>query len=262
MLTPGGNWSSYPPHKHDEDVPGVETVLEEIYYFEVAGGGFGYQRVYSPGRSARSTSCRRSAPATAIDMPSGYHGPSMAAPATTSTTSTSWPAPASARGASPTTPPTRGSATRGPTRSSIRDCPSGGKHETDRRPSAGPVPRVQYSERDGIEQRLIPGCFGIFGHGNVAGVGQALLENQDAMPFYHARNEQAMVHTAAAFARQKNRLATLACTSSVGPGATNLVTGAALATINRLPGPAAPGRHLRHPRVRHRCCRSSRARPR
>src|SRR3954454_14033930 len=100
---------------------------------------------------------------------------------------------------------------------------------------------VQYSERDGVEQRLIAGCFGIFGHGNVAGVGQALVEQQAAMPFYHARNEQAMVHTAAAYARQKNRLQTLACTSSIGPGATNLVTGAAVATINRLPVLLLPG---------------------
>ncbi|MBE2315851.1 3D-(3,5/4)-trihydroxycyclohexane-1,2-dione acylhydrolase (decyclizing) [Solirubrobacter sp. CPCC 204708] len=100
---------------------------------------------------------------------------------------------------------------------------------------------VQHSERDGVRQRLIAGCFGIFGHGNVAGVGQALLEAQDTMPFYHARNEQAMVHTAAAFARQKNRLSTLACTSSIGPGATNMVTGAALATINRLPVLLLPG---------------------
>src|SRR3954453_23281456 len=90
---------------------------------------------------------------------------------------------------------------------------------------------VQYSERDGVQQRLIAGCFGIFGHGNVAGVGQALLESQEAMPFYHARNEQAMVHSAAAYARQKNRLQTLACASSIGPGATNMVTGAAVATI-------------------------------
>src|SRR3954452_18394087 len=100
---------------------------------------------------------------------------------------------------------------------------------------------VQYSERDAVEQRLIAGCFGIFGHGNVAGVGQALLESQDELPFYHARNEQAMVHTAAAYARQKNRLATLACTSSIGPGATNMVTGAAVATINRLPVLLLPG---------------------
>jgi 3D-(3,5/4)-trihydroxycyclohexane-1,2-dione acylhydrolase (decyclizing) len=93
----------------------------------------------------------------------------------------------------------------------------------------------QYSERDGEQQRLIAGCFGIFGHGNVAGVGQALLEEQEAMPYYHARNEQGMVHAAAGYARMKNRLSALACTSSIGPGATNMVTGAALATINRLP---------------------------
>ncbi len=99
----------------------------------------------------------------------------------------------------------------------------------------------QYTERDGVEQRLIAGCFGIFGHGNVAGVGQALLEDPEGMPFHHGRNEQAMVHAAAGFARMKNRLSTLACTSSVGPGATNMVTGAALATINRLPVLLLPG---------------------
>ncbi len=99
----------------------------------------------------------------------------------------------------------------------------------------------QYTERDGFEQRLIAGCFGIFGHGNVAGVGQALLEVQDDLRYYQARNEQAMVHAAAGFARMKNRLATLACTTSVGPGATNMVTGAALATINRLPVLLLPG---------------------
>jgi 3D-(3,5/4)-trihydroxycyclohexane-1,2-dione acylhydrolase (decyclizing) len=97
----------------------------------------------------------------------------------------------------------------------------------------------QYVERDGVEQRLIAGCFGIFGHGNVAGVGQALLEAElsgaSEMPYYLARNEQGMVHAAVAFARHRNRLSTLACTTSIGPGATNMVTGAALATINRLP---------------------------
>src|SRR3954447_16520250 len=97
----------------------------------------------------------------------------------------------------------------------------------------------QYTERDGVEQRLIAGCFGIFGHGNVAGVGQALLEveldPELDLPYWLARNEQGMVHAAAAYARQRNRLQTLACSTSVGPGATNMVTGAALATINRLP---------------------------
>ena len=103
---------------------------------------------------------------------------------------------------------------------------------------------VQYSERDGLEQRLIPGCFGIFGHGNVAGVGQALLQHEtqalDAgrtpgLPYVLARNEQAMVHTSVAYARQKDRLQTWVCTASVGPGSSNMVTGAALATVNRLP---------------------------
>lgn len=104
---------------------------------------------------------------------------------------------------------------------------------------------AQRTERDGETHRLIEGCFGIFGHGNVAGIGQALLEAEleqpGALPYYQGRNEQAMVHTAVAFARMRNRLSTLACTSSIGPGATNMVTGAALATINRLPVLLLPG---------------------
>jgi 3D-(3,5/4)-trihydroxycyclohexane-1,2-dione acylhydrolase (decyclizing) len=104
---------------------------------------------------------------------------------------------------------------------------------------------AQRSERDGVEHRLIEGCFGIFGHGNVAGVGQALLEAElhepGALPYHQARNEQGMVHAAAGFARMRNRLSTLACTASVGPGATNMVTGAALATVNRLPVLLLPG---------------------
>ena len=99
----------------------------------------------------------------------------------------------------------------------------------------------QYVERDGVQQRFFAGVFGIFGHGNVAGVGQALQQYSGELTYYQARNEQAMVHTAAAHARQKNRLQTLACTSSIGPGATNMVTGAALATINRLPVLLLPG---------------------
>ena len=90
-----------------------------------------------------------------------------------------------------------------------------------------------------MEHRLIEGCFGIFGHGSLAGLGQALLQAELSKPgalrYYQARNEQAMVHTASGFARMRNRMSTLACTSSVGPGATNMVTGAALATVNRLP---------------------------
>ncbi|TMD82348.1 MAG: 3D-(3,5/4)-trihydroxycyclohexane-1,2-dione acylhydrolase (decyclizing) [Chloroflexi bacterium] len=100
---------------------------------------------------------------------------------------------------------------------------------------------MQYVERDGIEHRFVNGCFGIFGHGNVAGVGEALYERPDLMTYYQARNEQAMVHAAVGYARMKNRLGILACTSSIGPGATNMVTGAALATINRLPVLLLPG---------------------
>jgi 3D-(3,5/4)-trihydroxycyclohexane-1,2-dione acylhydrolase (decyclizing) len=98
---------------------------------------------------------------------------------------------------------------------------------------------AQYSESDGEEQKLFAGCFGIFGHGNVAGIGQALLqaelEEPDSLRYILGRNEQAMVHTAVAYARMKDRLQTYAVSSSVGPGATNMLTGAALATINRLP---------------------------
>ncbi len=102
----------------------------------------------------------------------------------------------------------------------------------------------QWSERDGARQQLFAGCFGIFGHGNVAGVGQALLQHETAaldagrrpgLPYVLARNEQAMVHTSVAYARQRDRLQTWVCTASVGPGSTNMLTGAALATINRIP---------------------------
>lgn len=113
---------------------------------------------------------------------------------------------------------------------------------------------AQYSERDGHRQRLVTGMFGIFGHGNVAGIGQALLQDQIAfeegpltadptadplehghLPYRLVRNEQGAVHAAAAYARTTNRLQTMAVTTSIGPGATNMVTGAALATTNRLP---------------------------
>jgi 3D-(3,5/4)-trihydroxycyclohexane-1,2-dione acylhydrolase (decyclizing) len=100
---------------------------------------------------------------------------------------------------------------------------------------------AQHVERDGRRQRFFAGCLGIFGHGNVAGLGQALAQDPDLLPYHPARNEQAMVHVAAGYARQRNRLGTFACTTTVGPGATNMVTGAALATINRLPVLLLPG---------------------
>src|SRR5436853_3515655 len=98
----------------------------------------------------------------------------------------------------------------------------------------------QYVERDGVELPFFAGCFGIFGHGNVAGIGQA-LQQMPEFRYYQARNEQAMVHAAVAYAKTRNRMQTLACTSSIGPGATNMVTVAALATINRLPVLLLPG---------------------
>jgi 3D-(3,5/4)-trihydroxycyclohexane-1,2-dione acylhydrolase (decyclizing) len=100
---------------------------------------------------------------------------------------------------------------------------------------------AQYVERDGVRHRFFAGCFGIFGHGNVAGIGQALHQYPELLTYYQARNEQAMVHAAAGYARMCNRLATLACTTSIGPGATNMLTAAAGATINRLPVLLLPG---------------------
>ena len=100
---------------------------------------------------------------------------------------------------------------------------------------------VQEVERDGDHLHFFAGCFGIFGHGNVAGIGQALHQYRERLRFIPGRNEQAMVHAAAGYARQRNRLGTFACTTSVGPGATNMVTGAAAATINRLPVLLLPG---------------------
>ncbi len=98
----------------------------------------------------------------------------------------------------------------------------------------------QFIERDGVEQAFFAGCFGIFGHGNVAGIGQALFQNP-SFKYYQSRNEQAMVHTAIAYAKMKNRLGAFVCTTSIGPGATNMITGAATATINRLPVLLLPG---------------------
>jgi 3D-(3,5/4)-trihydroxycyclohexane-1,2-dione acylhydrolase (decyclizing) len=98
----------------------------------------------------------------------------------------------------------------------------------------------QYVEREGKENKFFAGCFGILGHGNVAGMGQA-IQQQNGLKYYQCRNEQSMVHTAAAYAKMKNRLSTFICTTSIGPGATNMITAAAGATINRLPVLLIPG---------------------
>ena len=174
-------------------------------------------------------------------LPSGYHGPSMAAPGYDLYYLNVMAGPGERAWRF----------TDDPAHAWIRDTWEG--QEIDPRLQEGCIMRLtvaqalvrflanQHTERDGVEQRLIAGCFGIFGHGNVAGVGQALLEQREEMPYVLARNEQAMVHAAAGYARQKNRLSTYACTASVGPGSTNMVTGAALATINRLPVLLLPG---------------------
>lgn len=98
----------------------------------------------------------------------------------------------------------------------------------------------QYSERDGEEHQFFAGCAGIFGHGNLAGFGQALQQSTD-FPYIMVRNEQAAVHMAAGYAKMNNRLSTFVCTSSIGPGASNMISGAAAATINRLPVLLLPG---------------------
>ena len=100
--------------------------------------------------------------------------------------------------------------------------------------------QAQHVERDAVEQHFFAGCFGIFGHGNLAGIGQALQQNP-SFRYYQSRNEQAQVHIASSYAKMKNRLQTFACTSSIGPGATNMLTGAATATVNRLPVLLLPG---------------------
>ena len=109
----------------------------------------------------------------------------------------------------------------------------------------------QEVERDGVRSPFFARCYGVFGHGNVAGLGQALQQHAELLPFHQGRNEQAIVHIASGYARQRNRLGALICTSSIGPGATNMITGAALATINRLPVLLLPGdtfaRRVPHP---------------
>ena len=95
----------------------------------------------------------------------------------------------------------------------------------------------QYVERDGRQNRFIEGIWGIFGHGNVSGLGQGIVRVRGQMRtrFYRPQHEQGMVHIATAFAKHRNRLSTFACTTSIGPGALNMVTGAGVATVNRLP---------------------------
>ena len=108
---------------------------------------------------------------------------------------------------------------------------------------------AQWSERDGDRRRVVPGIFGIFGHGNVCGIGPALEEEAGrALRFLQPKNEQSMVHAAIGYARASNLLSTLACTASIGPGSTNLVTGAGTATVNRVPVLLLPSDTFAHRR--------------
>ena len=266
VLTPAGNWSSYPPHKHDEDRPG-EACLEEIYYFEFKSrggppesesspsGGFGFQRLYTADNSIQVTETVGSG--DLLCVPRGFHGPSAAAPGYDMYYLNVLAGPGKVRSMAFCDDPrhswVRGEWVRQIGRPAIAD----DDHAWSRR-TKGDLVSVntrrctvaqalveflvqQYSERDGVEHRLVAACYGIFGHGNVAGIGEALRHANSDLRYLQGRNEQAMVHAASGFARMTNRLSTLACTTSVGPGATNLVTGAALATINRLPVLLLPG---------------------
>jgi len=99
----------------------------------------------------------------------------------------------------------------------------------------------QYVEIDGTEYKFVQGVMGIFGHGNVTGLGEALEYGATGLRYIQGNNEQGLVHAATAYAKQKNRLGIFACTSSIGPGATNMITGAATATVNRIPVLLLPG---------------------
>ena len=100
---------------------------------------------------------------------------------------------------------------------------------------------AQYTVADGVKRRFIPAAMGIFGHGNVAGLGQALDQYNDILPFVQGRNEQGLTHAAIGFAKATNRTQTFAVTASIGPGALNMVTPAGLATVNHLPVLLLPG---------------------
>ena len=238
-------------------------MLEEIYYFEVADGpagpGIGYQRVYGhPGKEIDVLAEVRSGDVVLI--PFGWHGPSIAVPGYDLYYLNVMAGPGDERAWRICDDPAHGW---------VRDTwadqavdprlpfggPTGGGPMSVRLTVAQAIVRfleVQYVERDGVETPFFAGCWGIFGHGNVAGVGQALLEREHAenageagaehvLRYHQARNEQAMVHAAVGYARHRDRLAAFACSASVGPGSTNMVTGAALATINRIPVLLLPG---------------------
>ena len=273
VITPGGNWSCYPAAQARREQPTSKPQLEEIYYFEIAERaptgqrGFGYHRVYgTPERPIEVLEEVRSG--DVVLVPHGYHGPSIAAPGHHMYYLNVMAGPGADRAWKiATTPPTPGCAAAGNTRPSTPACPSTHRpKEHDRGFHRAEVGREdpdteatvrltvaqatvrflanQYVERDGERTKFFAGCFGIFGHGNVAGLGQALLQaeieaveagTEPSCRTSWGATSRRWCTRAVAYARQKDRLQTWAVTASVGPGSTNMLTGAALATINRLP---------------------------
>ena len=260
VLTPAGNWCSYPPHKHDEDRDGRRDRARGDLLLRDPGRGRRPARDRRrPGRLPAGLRHRRAADRRARR---GAHRRRRARAARLAR------AVDGRTRLRPVLPQRDGRPRRRAGLADLRRPSHGWVRDTLGRPGRRPPTAVrrhrddatrpirltvaqatvaflaaQWSERDGERQKLFAGCFGIFGHGNVAGIGQALLQHETGarrgqepgLPYVLARNEQAMVHTSVAYARQKDRLQTWACTASVGPGSTNMLTGAALATINRLP---------------------------
>ena len=244
VFTPAGNWSSFPPHKHDVHNPPREVDLEEIYYYRIdKPEGFAVQKVYTgDGRIDETLTVRDG---ELVLIPEGYH-PVVAAHGYNVYYLNALAGSARSLAASDD-----------PNYAWVR----GTWHEKDprlpmvksERPQARPTTRRltmaqalilflknQYVERDGEQHAFFAGMLGIFGHGNVAGIGQALQQNPD-FKYILVRNEQSARAPGRGYAKASNRLRTFACTSSIGPGATNMITGAALATINRLPVLLLPG---------------------
>ena len=280
---PAGNWSSYPPHKHDEERPGVETELEEIYYFEVAADGgcsteapeaVGYQRVYGTderpidvlaevrigrrrARAARLARAGDGRPRLRPLLPQRHGRPRRGA----GLAHLRRPGPrlgARHLGRPARRPPTS------PWRCSMTsDDPA--LTATVRLTVAQAVVRFlanQWSERDGERQKLFAGCFGIFGHGNVAGIGQALLQNEladgeERLPYVLARNEQAMVHTVRRLRPPEGPPPDVGVHRVRRPRLDEHADRRGARHDQPDPGAAAAVRHLRDPASAPRCSRSS-----
>ena len=210
VLTPAGNWSSYPPHKHDEDIPGVEVALEEIYYYEVAGDGFGYQRVYTSGPGREIDLCVEVRSGDAIVMPHGYHGPVDGRAGLRPVL----PQCDGRAGGAGLALPRRPRARLDPrfvgrpgdrSAAAAGDARPGARHETDRGPGARALPRrpAQRARRRAAapDRRLLRHLRPRQRRRLRAGAARVRARDPERLPYVLARNEQGMVHAAAAFAR-------------------------------------------------------------